>query len=132
MVLTILREGMELKASWNVFCDGGGDICPNPFPFFANFDALSDAFCDFACACGGFLEGEEVDGAIRCVVGSDGDGIVLLGNERIAVVFEEDVGARIVLRLDEDFTRIEVLIEVGDIWSRGVIKDGERRVACVI
>ena len=65
-------------------------------------------------------------------MGSDGDGIVLLGNERIAVVFEEDVGARIVLRLDEYFTRIEVLIEVGDIWSRGVIKDGERRVACVI
>ena len=87
---------MELKASWNVFCDGGDDIVPNPFPFAFDSDAFANALCDFACACGGFLEGEEVDGAIWGVMGSDGNGTVLVGKERFAVVCEEDVVGRIV------------------------------------
>ena len=50
---------MELKACWNVFCDGGDDIFPNPLPFAFDFDAFANALCDFACAWW-LLESEEV------------------------------------------------------------------------
>ena len=73
-------------------------------------------------------EGEEVDGAIWCVMGSDGNGTVLVGKERFAVVFEEDVCGWIILRLNEDFTGIGILIEVGGVWSGLVIKDVEELV----
>ena len=66
--------------------------------------------------CGGF-ESEEVDGAIWGVMGSDGDGIVLLGKERFAVVFEEDVVGRSSLGIQRRFHGIGISIEL---WVSGV------------